>query len=220
VSYILLNTSRVHPWTSSLVEWFRVNGRKLPWRNDSNAYKVLVTEKLLQQTSFGHVLKIYELFFIKYPSIDKLASSNITDIEKEIKQLGFQKQRATHLKKMAETIVMDYKSVIPNDRILLINLYGVGNYIADAVLCYAFNEKVIPVDVNIRRIAKRLFRLDSKLKYNEIQEKMSFLLDLNLDIKQLNWALLDFSNIICSRKPKCKNCFAQNSCNYYLVNYK
>ena len=215
---LTLNRNRLYQiFSSNLLEWYVENGRKLPWRNSIDTYRVLVTEKLLQQTSYGHVIKVYEKFFKKYPTIESLAASESSEIEKDIKRLGLQRQRAIHLKKVAEKILKNYDGKVPNDRKLLLSLPGVGDYIADAVLCYAFGKNIVPVDINVRRVANRLFKFRKTLDYHKIQEKMNLLIQIG-NAKYLNWALLDFSALICSRAPKCRKCFANNICKFYIEN--
>ena len=201
-------------FTDRLLGWYAKKGRKFPWRRGCSPYKILITEKLLQQTSYGHVLKVYEKFFQKYPTIEALAEGEVSSIEKVIKSLGFQRQRAVQLKNMASIIVDEHHSEIPDHRLLLTKLSGIGEYIADAVLCYAFNKNTVPVDVNVRRVAKRLIGWEKPPKDGKIQqEMMNFLPKKNVQI--FNWALLDFSALICSRTPKCNKCFATDICNYY-----
>jgi len=196
------------------MDWYQEEGRKLPWRKNINPYKILITEKLLQKTSYGHVLKVYDVFFDKFPNIQILANGDISDIENKIKSLGLHKQRAKHLKELSNIIIYEYDSNIPRNRDYLLKLPGIGEYIADAVLCYAYCEKIVPVDTNIVKISKRMFKWEEKPTYNKIQNKM-MLLYRNCDIKDFNWALLDFAALICSKKPKCHKCFASLFCKYY-----
>lgn len=201
-------------FTQPLLEWFREHGRELPWRKPMNAYRVLVTEKLLQQTSFGHVLKVYRKFFEKYHTVEALAASNEAEIEKVIKRLGFQRQRAHQFKETAEKIMNEFKGEIPNVRTKLLTLSGVGSYVADAILCYAYGKKIVPVDVNVRRVASRLFDWERKPSDPEIQQKMNTFVPTS-EARAFNWALLDFAAKICSRVPKCGVCFAKKMCHHY-----
>jgi len=134
-------------------------------------YKVLVTEKLLQQTSYGHVLKVFDDFFEKYPTIEALAGSKQTEIESSIRRLGFQRQRAHQFKSLAVKVLTEFDGKIPRDRESLLDLPGIGSYVADAVLCYAYGEEIVPVDVNVRRVALRLFRWEWKPTDKDIQKK-------------------------------------------------
>lgn len=179
-----------------------------------NAFRVLVTEKLLQQTSYGHVLKVYMKFFEKYPTIEALAASNKAEIENVIKRLGLQRQRARQFKEIAEKITNEFKGEIPSSRTLLLTLSGVGDYVADAVLCYAYGKEIVPVDVNVRRVALRLFDWEGKPSDPEIQQKMNTFIPAN-EARSFNWALLDFASKICSRVPKCRICFAKKMCHHY-----
>jgi A/G-specific adenine glycosylase len=89
----------------------------------------------------------------------------------------------------------------------------VGDYVANAVLCFALNEDVPIVDMNVRRVVGRYFDWE-KLKDFEIENKLSELIPRAMS-KQFNWAIIDFSALICSRKPKHDICFLTDLCEHF-----
>jgi len=200
-------------FTTQLLEWFSHNARDFPWRKETNPYKILVAEKLLQQTTYGHVLKVYNVFFEKFPNIQSLAQAEISDIEGTIRRLGFQKQRAKQFKKIGLTILKEHKGKIPSNKGDLMELNGIGSYVANAVLCFAFNKDEPIVDMNVRRVVGRYFGW-KKIKDKEIEKRLSRLIPKG-KAKRFNWGIIDFSGLICSRKPKCKICFLGDPCSYF-----
>jgi A/G-specific adenine glycosylase len=113
--------------------WFKYNNLDLPWRYELSSYKILITEKLLQQTDVGHVLNIYDDFFDKFPSVRSLADAEQEEIQKAIKTLGFWRIRARDLRFMAKQLIEKYSGEIPRDKQKLLELFGIGQYIASAV---------------------------------------------------------------------------------------
>lgn len=200
-------------FTKRLLTWFSSNAREFPWRREIDPYRILIAEKLLQQTTFGHVLKVYDVFFEKFPNIQSLAQANVLDIEDIIRRLGFQRQRAKQFKKIGSAILTEHRGKVPSNKEDLLKLSGIGPYVANAVLCFAFNKDKPIVDMNVRRVVGRYFGWE-KIKDKEIEKKVSRLIPKG-KAKQFNWGILDFSALICSRKPKCKKCFLSDSCSYY-----
>ncbi|HEX69096.1 MAG TPA: hypothetical protein ENG10_02230 [Candidatus Bathyarchaeota archaeon] len=208
-----MNKCKEKEFSRRLLRWFSSNARRFPWRREKDPYKILVTEKLLQQTTFGHVMKVYDSFFRKFPDIRSLARADVLDIEKAIQRLGFQRQRAKQLKEMAFEVMNKFGGNIPQSKEDLLRLSGVGNYVANAVLCFAFNKDEPVVDVNVRRVVGRYFGWRG-MKDAEIAERLRRLIPKG-KAKQFNWGIIDFSALICSRKPKCKKCFLADYCSYF-----
>ena len=197
----------------ALLDWFKSHKRDFPWRHETDPYRVLVAEKLLQQTTYGHVLKVYSDFIEKFPDISSLAQAEVLDIEDTIRRLGFQRQRAKQFKEISSTVSSEHKGRIPSKKEELQKLSGIGNYIAGAVLCFAFNKDEPIVDVNVRRVIGRYFGW-KEVKDTEIEKRLRKLVPKG-KAKQFNWGVIDFSGLICSRKPKCDKCFLNDSCSYF-----
>lgn len=195
-----------------LLAWFSSNARNFPWRNEKDPYRILVAEKLLQQTTYGHVLKVYDVFFEKFPDVQSLARAEVSEIEAVIRRLGFQRQRAKQFKKLASVVLTEYGGRIPSSKEALLRLSGIGDYVANAVLCFAFNKDEPVVDMNVRRVVGRFFGW-KKVKDAEIEERLRGLIPRG-KAKQFNWGIIDFSALICSRKPKCRKCFLSDLCSY------
>ena len=103
-------------FTERLLMWFSTNARDFPWRHETDPYRVLVAEKLLQQTTCGHVMKVYATFLEKFPDVKSLAQANVEEIEKTIRRLGFQRQRSKQFKLIASAIMNEYNGEMPQTK--------------------------------------------------------------------------------------------------------
>ena len=202
---------------TTLLRWAQENLRDFPWRRVSDPYKVLITEKLLQQTDFGHVRKVWEEFFKRFPSVDALAKATEEEIASILRPLGLWRQRAKQMKKFAEEVLAKYGGEIPCDYSSLIKLPGIGDYAARATLVFACNKPTYLLDVNTRKIVKRLFYYPRDAEDKAVIAILELLTPKDPEeCKIFNWGMIDFSALICSRKPKCSRCPLKEKCSYYL----
>ncbi len=120
-----------------LLAWGKQNLRDYPWRITSNPYDIFVAEFLLQKTDADTVVPIYEAFLARYPTLDKLTTATVEDIEKLLKPLGLF-FRAQRLFDSAKIIVEEYAGKIPDSETELLKLPGIGKYTARAICSQAF----------------------------------------------------------------------------------
>lgn len=198
-----------------LLLWFEHNKRNFPWREESDPYKILIAEKMLQQTTVGHVMKVYGTFFDAFPDIWTLDESSQEEIEKIIKPLGFWRIRSRDFKRMARHIISENQGVVPSIEGELDRMPGIGKYITTATLCFCFGMHQAVIDVNVRRIMKRVFFWKSVLPPDPFLETILQSMIPKNKAKEFNWGMLDFSATICSRNPHCERCFAADLCQYY-----
>ena len=131
-----------------LLEWFAANGRDLPWRGTRDPYAILVSEVMLQQTQVERVVPRYLAWLELWPTIGSLAGASAGDVIREWQGLGYNR-RALNLHRAARAVATEGW---PED---LAELPGVGPYTAAAVRRFAFDEDVLPVDVNVERVLRR-----------------------------------------------------------------
>jgi A/G-specific adenine glycosylase len=131
-----------------LLAWFDTNGRDLPWRGMRDPYAILVSEVMAQQTQVERVVRRWQQWLERWPTVDALARASAADVIAEWQGLGYNR-RALNLHRAAQHVAAHGW---PDD---LTELPGVGRYTADAVACFAFGRDVLPVDVNVRRIRER-----------------------------------------------------------------
>jgi A/G-specific adenine glycosylase len=198
--------------------WSRANLRDFPWRRVSDPYVVLVTEKLLQQTDFGHVRKVWHEFFRKFPAVSDLASASEEEVASVLKPLGLWRQRAKQLKALANELIAKYGGEVPRRYEDLRALPGVGDYVARATLVFAFGIPTYLLDVNTRKVVQRFFFHPWEASDREVIEVLELALPADPEeCKIFNWGLIDFSALVCSRKPKCAKCPLGGSCSYRLA---
>jgi A/G-specific adenine glycosylase len=131
-----------------LLAWFDANGRSLPWRKTHDAYAILVSEVMLQQTQVDRVIPRWRDWLERWPTVEDLALASPAEVIRAWQGLGYNR-RALSLHRAARRIADDGW---PSD---LEELPGVGPYTAAAIRCFALGESVLPVDVNVDRVRRR-----------------------------------------------------------------
>jgi A/G-specific adenine glycosylase len=131
-----------------LLEWYAREGRDLPWRRTRDPYAILVSEVMLQQTQVERVVPRYLAWLERWPTVESLAEAPLGEVIRAWQGLGYNR-RAVNLHRAATQVL---RTGWPED---LTALPGVGRYTADAVRRFAFDEPVLPVDTNIRRVQER-----------------------------------------------------------------
>lgn len=211
-------SSKKDLFLDALLEWYTRNRRDFPWRRTSDPYVVLISEILLQKTRAENIVTVFNKFIAKYPNAEKLSTVSFSDLKKEIETLGLHTQRATKLQKLARVLVEKYNGKVPNNKEELLELPGIGFYIANAVLCFAFGYDVPLLDTNIGRIIERVF----SIKVAGEERKKSKVWDIIAKFvpegksREYNYALVDFGAIVCTaRNPRHDLCPLAEICDNY-----
>lgn len=193
-----------------LVKWYRKEGRKFPWREEGlKPYEIMIAEMMLQKTRAEMVAKAYADFLKKYPDIHSLNSASLEDIAKILKPLGLYNRRAKWMKTISKILVEEYEGEVPSKLANLLALPGIGIYIANAVLCFAYSEPVAVVDVNVARVIARVEGIELKkdLRRNRKLHELVGQIVPSRHFKEFNWALIDLGAVICtSTNPKHQIC--------------
>lgn len=203
----------------SLLDWYAANRRNFPWRNTTNPFEVLLAEKLLQQTKARDiVVLIYTNLLAKYPTVPALMNANVEELREIIQPLGLA-YRASEIKQMAAEIVDLYDGEVPSNLDELLNLTGVGDYCARAVLSFAYNQNVPIIDTNVARFLHRVCGIKELLPANPARKKYLHSLATQLlpqhETRDFNFAILDLCTLVCkSQSPICYDCPAQEFCIY------
>ncbi len=186
-----------------VLNFYKENGRSLPWRETQDPYAIMVSEIMLQQTQVDRVIPKYLAFLEKFPDIKSLADGNTADLLKLWSGLGYN-NRALRLQKSCQTIMKIYDGKFPAHVDALLKLPGIGPYTARSILIFAFNENVATVDTNIRRIFIHEFSLDEKTNDKELFALAEEVLPYGQSGDWHN-ALMDYgSKILTSRKTGIK----------------
>src|SRR5687767_2082895 len=139
-----------------LLDWYRRNGRDLPWRRTRDPYHILVSEVMLQQTQVDRVLPKYEEWLQKYPTLAALAAAPEADVSSTWRPLGYN-IRPQRLHAIARESVARFGGELPSDEETLLSFKGIGAYTAGAVRSFAFGQRAAILDTNVARVLFRVF---------------------------------------------------------------
>ena len=171
---------------------------------------------MLQRTRADQVVPVYEKFVKKYSSFELIAKATKTEITTLFSSLGLT-WRARNAFKLVKALEKT-KGEVPNDLDTLKQLPGVGDYVAKAVLCYAFGMPFVPVDTNVVRVFSRVFGIKTN---SDSGRRSRRILDLAQRIvpaaepQAFNIALLDFAAVVCKPVPICPSCPMNQDCRYF-----
>ena len=201
-----------------LLEWYRRNGRDLPWRKTSDPYHILVSEVMLQQTQVDRVLPKYAEWLSKYPSLQTLADAPVQEVADTWRPLGYN-IRPKRLHDIARESVANYGGQLPSDEDTLLSFKGIGEYTAGAVLSFAFGQRKAILDTNVARVLFRVFVGAGDPKAHAMKRHLWAVSRTVLPMRHVfdfNQALMDFGATLCSaRKPKCAGCPMRTACVSY-----
>ena len=203
--------------TNKILNWYDLNKRLLPWRNNVSTqkkhYYTLVSEFMLQQTQVATVIPYFNRFIKIIPNLKILAKFQNKKLLKLWEGLGYY-SRARNLKKTAQLITKNYNGKLPGNFEDLKTLPGIGNYTASAILAIAFDKPYIPLDGNIERVLKRYLYLR---KENEIQKeniiKKKSIFGSSSRPGDYAQALMELGALICKPiNPLCNQCPISKRC--------
>ncbi|OGL06029.1 MAG: adenine glycosylase [Candidatus Rokubacteria bacterium RIFCSPLOWO2_02_FULL_68_19] len=201
-----------------LLTWYRRHGRDLPWRKTRDAYSILVSEIMLQQTQVERVIPKYREFLKRYPTLEALARAPVKEVRRTWYPLGYN-IRPVHLHGIARETVARYNGRLPSDEKALRSFKGIGPYTAGALLSFAFKKDAPILDTNVRRVLGRVFLGPRRMKALRGQKA---LWDLSAALVppgkayDFNQALMDFGATWCTpRQPRCRPCPMKAFCQSY-----
>jgi A/G-specific adenine glycosylase len=204
-----------------LLEWYRKNGRDLPWRRTRNPYHILVSEVMLQQTQVDRVVPKYHEWLEKYPTLSALAAAQESDVTTTWRPLGYN-IRPRRLHAIARESVARFGGELPSDDETLRSFKGIGAYTAGAVRSFAFGERAAILDTNVARVLFRVFVGSGDLKSHAMRRHLWSVSETVLPLRHVfdfNQALMDFGATLCTaRKPKCLLCPMRPDCAAYPHN--
>ena len=197
-----------------LINWYKNNKRLFSWRKTTDPWQILLIETLAQQTQLERANEYFKKFSEKFPSPKSMANSSLKIILQMWSGLGYN-NRAVRLYEASKIIEKKgFNQIYPN----FDDLPGVGPYTKNALLSFAYGEKVLAIDTNIERIIQRYFGLDDTKDF--FKENSKYLLH-NVPSRDINQAFMDFGSSICkSSNPICSICPIENSCSKYFANIK
>ena len=196
-----------------LLQWFKNNGRSLPWRETKDAYAIWLSEVILQQTRIVQGMSYWERFMAKWPTVNDLAAATENEVLKAWQGLGYY-SRARNLHTAAQQ-VMELGG-FPQTVKELKTLKGVGDYTAAAIASIAFGEPVAVVDGNVYRVLSRYYGINTPIDSTEGKKEFQALAQSLLPINEpadYNEAIMDFGATQCTpNSPHCSACPLCETC--------
>ena len=195
---------------TELIGWYDREHRDLPWRHpEVGAWKILVSEYMLQQTPVARVLPIWLDWVDRWPTPSATAAASAADVLRAWGKLGYPR-RAKRLHECARVIAEVHGDVVPDDVDTLLTLPGVGSYTARAIACFAYQQRVPVVDTNVRRVVARAVHGMPDAGPPSTTKDMAdveALLPNDSTAHRFSAALMELGAMICTaRSPKCGIC--------------
>ncbi len=193
-----------------LVRWFRAEARALPWRERRDAYRVWISEAMLQQTRVATVIPYYQRFLARFPDLGALAAAPEEEVLAHWSGLGYYR-RARMLLGAARALVEQHGGEFPRTRAELLGLPGIGPYTAGAVASLAFDAPEPLVDGNVERVFARLFALPGAAGSPDLKQRAweiaAELVPRAGGAGEWNEALMELGALVClPRVPRCDAC--------------
>ena len=210
----------MNPLEKPIVNWFKRNKRDLPWR-DTTPWGGMISEYMLQQTPVNRVLPKWIEWMERWPTPKDLAAATPAQVITAWGRLGYPR-RALRLHAAAQIIAEDFNNEVPEDLETLQTLPGIGEYTAAAIAAFAFDQRTLVMDVNIRRVLTRVIDGNEHPKpaptSRERARRLALLPEKNAHI----WAAatMELGAIVCtSKNPKCELCPVIFACNWRKNGY-
>jgi A/G-specific adenine glycosylase len=213
-----LSGAALEKFQSRLLAWFRAHQRDLPWRSSRDPYRIWVAEIMLQQTRIAAVMPYYERFLARFPNVGSLAAAPQQEVLKLWSGLGYY-SRARNLHEAAKQIVARHNSKFPRTLDAALELPGIGDYTAAAVLSIAYDVPLAVLDGNVARVLARIHAIPGDLRaprtWRTLTETAGHLLACQSP-SDWNQALMELGEVICTPKsPRCLVCPVVQSCRAY-----
>lgn len=202
----------------TLLAWYRIHKRDLPWRKSKDPYAIWVSEIMLQQTRVEAIKQRYITFMETLPDISSLAFCEEDVLAKLWEGLGYY-SRAYNLQKAAKTCVEKYDGKLPDNYDALLELSGIGPYTAAAIASIAFNEEKLAIDGNVMRVFSRLLCIEDEIATASARAQIEAFFEMYpcSQMGDVNQALMDFGSAIClpNTLVRCNICPLQKMCKAY-----
>ena len=206
-------------FSQAVIHWQKSHGRhNLPWQQSKDAYRVWLSEIMLQQTQVAAVIPYYQRFLASFPDVASLANASSEQVMSHWSGLGYY-TRARNLHACAKRVVQEYAGVFPHQPELLAELPGIGRSTAAAIAAFSYGARAAILDGNVKRVFTRVFGIDgfpaTKSVENDLWLRAQALMP-DTDkaaIQSYTQGLMDLGATLCTRtKPRCNDCPLQKRC--------
>ncbi len=205
-------------FANTVLAWYRRYGRHdLPWQGQ-DAYRVWLSEIMLQQTQVSTVIPYYHEFLKSFPNIKRLADASIDDVLRHWQGLGYY-ARARNLHKAAQVVRDQHKGRFPRQFDAVAALPGIGRSTAGAILSFAFGQRWPILDGNVKRVLARCFRVPGWYGQSDTMKQLWYLAESVTpadNAADFNQAMMDIGSMVCLKSnPKCEICPLKPVCSSY-----
>lgn len=198
---------------SHILQWGKMNRFDYPWRTTKNLWHGIVAEIMLQRTKTDQVIPVYKDFARRFPTPKDYIEYSKNTNENIFDKLGL-KWRDVAFRQLSNKIV---EEGIPEYKTDLMKLPGIGDYVSSAYLSFHLNKREILIDSNIVRFYGRFFGFKTGKESRRDKKIISLANEVTptRNVKDFNYAVLDFAMKVCKPKPACFICLLKRKCNYY-----
>lgn len=197
-------------FSAAVIHWQKQHGRhKLPWQNTRDAYRIWLSEIMLQQTQVAAVIPYYLRFLEHFPDVGSLAAAPAEEVMALWSGLGYY-SRARNLHRCAQRICTEYGGMFPADPDLLAQLPGIGRSTAAAISAFAYGTRAAILDGNVKRVFCRIFGIEGYPGEKRIEERLWRHAEALLperEVEAYTQGLMDLGATVCTRNnPACMQC--------------
>ena len=199
-----------------LLAWHSKAGRHdLPWQSDRSAYRVWVSEIMLQQTQVATVIPYFDRFMQRFPDVLTLANAPADEVLHLWTGLGYY-ARARNLHRAAQVVRDEHGGIFPTGLDAVMALPGIGRSTAGAILAISAGSRHPILDGNVKRVLTRFYAIDGAPDENATLEELWRLAEENTPAKHVavyTQAIMDLGATLCTRgKPRCDDCPIAHDC--------
>ena len=203
-------------FNTAILDWFEQHGRKtLPWQQDKSAYRVWISEIMLQQTQVATVIPYYQRFMLQFPDVVALANAPQDEVLHLWSGLGYY-ARARNLHKAAQQVRDQHAGEFPQDFDAVLALPGIGRSTAGAILSLAYEQHHSILDGNVKRVLCRFYAIEGWPGQSAVHDALWSLAEKTTPehrVADYNQAMMDMGATICTRsRPKCDICPIHSAC--------
>jgi len=199
----------------SLLNWFDIHQREMPWRLTKDPYAIWVSEMMLQQTQVVTATPYWLRWMDRFPTVASLANAPLDDVLMHWQGLGYY-ARARNMHKASKVVMSEHNGVFPIAYDALLALPGVGPYTAAAVSSISSDAHRAAVDANVVRVLCRHEGIADNSKLPAVQVRLQTIADANLDLARpgdFNQAMMELGATLCTpKRPACDACPIGNDC--------
>ena len=207
---VILEQVQLKEIVQPIVSWYRENKRQLAWRENVSAYRVWVSEIMLQQTRVEAVKPFYDRFLKELPTVKDLAEAEEDKLLKLWEGLGYY-NRVRNMQKAAVQVMEEFHGEFPKTYEEVLSLSGIGNYTAGAICSFAYGIPKPAVDGNVLRVISRVIASEEDIMKPAVRTKIEYMLDGVIpkdSASDFNQGLIELGALICTPKgmAKCEKC--------------